>query len=209
MVPGTGFIAADERWAHQHESFFLAKTLAVADAAAAMYVPQTPGELSVLRSKGRQLKVASEVGFDLLPEVHRFLLPDVDLSIRGAVRMRQSEESFEDWRRLMRSLSRDARSDTPEELEQRVADTLGPVVERVHKQLSIGSRAKISLKDAPVTIAINATVPTAASLVATGSPGLALATAPVSGVLSWLWKMYRSPNLSGVDAVVAAVHRGT
>lgn len=50
-LPATPLRAADERWRFQYESFYLAKTLAVADAVGATYVPASDVEMDVLRLK--------------------------------------------------------------------------------------------------------------------------------------------------------------
>lgn len=58
VLPVGGLRASDEPWQWQHEFFYLAKTLAVADAVGATYAPPTNGDLAVLRVKVAQAQRA-------------------------------------------------------------------------------------------------------------------------------------------------------
>jgi hypothetical protein len=82
---------------------------------------------------------------ELLSEVARVLVPDLQLTAKTAVAIRQSEDAFEDWRAELRRLAREGRDDSPAELRERVQDQLQPVVRRVEKAISRSSIASRAL----------------------------------------------------------------
>src|SRR4051794_34460589 len=64
--PSAPIVRSDLPWVDQHKYFYLAKTLAIADAADATYAPTTEGELSLLRAKASQLR--SQLPTNAFPE---------------------------------------------------------------------------------------------------------------------------------------------
>lgn len=210
VVPVGGLVPRDEPWQRQYEFFYLAKTLAIADAARATYAPATEGELTLLRAKARQLgslTLGSRQPVDLLSEVARVLVPDLQLTAKTAVAMRQSEDAFEDWRTELRRLAREGRDDSPAELRERVQDQLQPVVRRVEKAISRSSIAGKALKEQSASTIITTAVGAAAAVATTGKPAVAAVSGIASGVLHWIWKAYRPPALGGSDNVVASLIR--
>lgn len=210
VVPEGGFTPQDEPWQPQHEFFHLAKTLAIADAASATYAPATEGELTLLRAKARQLRSLTSGALqpvELLSEVARVLVPDLQLTAQTAVAIRQSEDSFEDWRAGLRRLARESRDDSPAELRERVQDQLQPVVRRVEKAISRSSIASTALKEQSASTMITTAVGAASAAATTGKPVVAAVSGVASGVLAWIWKAYRPPSLGGSDKIVASLIR--
>lgn len=211
VLPVGGLRASDEPWQWQHEFFYLAKTLAVADAAGATYVPPTDGDLAVLRVKAAQAQravVGDRQPLELLAEVARVLVPDLQLDARTAVAMRTSEEAFDDWHRGLRSLAR-AMDNTTEELRGRVEDELLPKVRRVERAIDRSAIARRALQDQAATTLITGAVAVGAAGVAGTNPWIGGAAAAASGAIQWAWKAYRPPSLGGEDAVLASLIRGT
>lgn len=211
VEPSSGLRDSDEPWRFQHEFFYLGKTLAVADAAGATYVPPTASELKLLRVKADQAGRAVLVGrqpLEMLAEVARVLVPDFQLDARTAVAMRNSEDAFDDWHRELRSLARGPEGPV-EELRERVEDALLPQVRRVRLATDRSATMRQALKDTTATTVISGAVAAGAAGLAGGKPLIGGAAAAVSGVLQWAWKAYRPPSMGGADAVLASLMRRT
>ncbi len=213
VTPTGGFRRSDEPWRWQNEYFYLAKTLAVADAAGATYAPGSESELALLRAKSTQLKVKIDARqpLELLREVARVLLPDLQLDAKTAVALRESEDAFDDWRRQLRSLARAGASSGPEDhLRERVEDELIPSVRRVEAAVSRSTALKKALKEQRAATVITGGVNLAATSMTGASPLVVGGVAAVGGVLQWLWKAYRPASLGGADQILASLlrHRG-
>lgn len=199
------WVSSDQPWQWHPEFLYLAKTLAVADAAGATYAPTTEDELRLLQAKAG--KAASAVTRDhirpeLLREVGRIFIPDLQLSPATAVAMRRSDDSFEDWRRLIRTIEHEARGDTGDELRQYVEDTLIPQAAKVRNSVDRSP----SLGDA----AWGGLTAVVSGVVSQGGHGLGLTALGGlgAGVLSWLWKAYGPRDqLTGAEAVMASLVR--
>lgn len=122
------------------------------------------------------------------------LVPDLQLTAKTAVAIRQSEDAFEDWRAELRRLAREGRDDSPAELRERVQDQLQPVVRRVEKAISRSSIASRALKEQSASTMITTAVGAASAAATTGMPVVAAVSGIASGVLQWIWKAYRPPR---------------
>lgn len=212
VLPVGGLRASDEPWQWQHEFFYLAKTLAVADAVGATYAPPTNGDLAVLRVKVAQAQravVGDRQPRELLAEVARVFVPDLQLDARTAVAMRTSEEAFDDWHRGLRSLARATDNTTAEELRGRVEDELLPKLRRVERAVDRSAIARQALRDQAATMLITGAVAVGAAGVAGTNTLIGGAAAAASGAIQWAWKAYRPPSLGGEDAVLASLIRAT
>ena len=205
-----GFVAVDRPWQWQPEFFYLAKTLAVADSAGAIYAPSTEDELRLLRTKSRQLGAVAgqeRLPVEVLREISRVLLPDMQLDATTAVAMRLSADGFDDWRRSLRELQRRAGGGTEAELRQQVEDDLMPRVREVERAVSRSTTMRNALQDGAATAVITGAVGAIESAQAGqgGSPGglAGLGT----GVLQWLWNAYRPRPLEGAQGVLASLIR--
>lgn len=209
-MPTVGLHRQDEAWRWQYAYFYLAKTLAVSEAAGAQYAPPSEGELSLLQAKAEQLVGGGRFEASptrVLREVARILVPDMQLPMDTAVQMRTSEEAFDEWRRALRRLSADGRSDSDEELRERVEDTLTPIVNRSRLAIDRSTHLKSTLKEQAATTIITMASGAGIGALAGGDPALAASVGATSGVLQWLWKALHPPALKGLDAVIASVVR--
>jgi hypothetical protein len=209
LTPSTGYRKIDQPWATQYEFYFLAKTLAIADQAGAVYAPLAGGDLHLLRQKARAAKLSSPPGHPrgVLEEVARLLVPDLQLRARDAVAIRSSEDAFDDWRRQISSLARDASSDSADEMRQRVEDALIPAIRRVEKA-SYGTAAlRSSLRDTGAYVAMSALPAAGAASLTGGVPAVTAAAAAAGGVLKWLYEAYKPMKVDSRDAVLASLIR--
>lgn len=205
VTVSTGFLDPQDPAQRQPEFFYLAKTLAVADAAGATYAPSTRDELSLLMAKSVTLASGRHAAPSqpVLQEVLSLLIPDLDLSPAAAVKIRTSEDSFEAWRRSLRDIQRQAAGVEPAALQELVEDRLRPEVEAVTKVVNrspaLREHARSGLAAAILTAGTNMVtgVPLAANAAASG----------VTGVAGWLWNAYAPRRVDGSRAVVAALLR--
>ncbi len=209
VTPSVGLRRSDEPWKWQNEYFYLAKTLAVADAAGGVYAPGSDSELALLRAKALQIKGQFDARqpLELLREVARVLLPDLQLDAKTAVALRESEDAFDDWRRQLRALARTSSADGPEELRERVEDELIPAVRRVEAAVSRSAALKKALKEQSAATIITGGLTLAATPLTGAHPLVVGGVAAGGGVLQWLWKAYRPPSLGGADQVLASLVR--
>ncbi len=209
---GMKFRAADEPFVHQDQFLYLAKSLALADDAEATYAPPTDADFSLLRAKlalavGKQSRVGRHPS-EVLTEVSRLLIPDLELDLSTTVEVRRDEDSFDDWRRSLSSLARDARDDDPETLAARVEDALIPRIHDIKKATSKSA----TLRQHIVPDGSSMVVSAAAGALTAGLPGAAIGAvvgAAATGVVGWLMKAYQPSALSGRDTVLARIVRGT
>lgn len=206
-LPATPLRAADKRWRFQYESFYLAKTLAVADAVGATYVPASDVEMDVLRLKLKatfESPPSESQPISFLQEVARVSIPNLAITAKTAVAMRNSEQDFDDWHR---SLDRLRRSTDPDSWSEQVADELIPDIRRVERAIRRSPLARSALKEAAASTIISATTSGLVAATATGSPITSMAAAGGAGALNWLWRAYFPSRLGGRDAVIAALVR--
>jgi hypothetical protein len=208
-ITGSGDLhSPDAPWEFQHYFFHLAKTLAVADSAGAVYAPTQTADLELLAAK---IRATPPAGYppQVLAEVGRVVVPTVDVAIAEAVSIRAGSEEFDLWRAKLRSLQKASASDSSAELRERIQDELQPEIARVRRELS--GRGRRVAKDALTEMLLFGTISTAATAatsenVVTGTlVGVAAATA--TGVVSWIRNAYRRPVLHGTDLILASLVR--
>ncbi|RJT97036.1 hypothetical protein D6T65_15110 [Arthrobacter frigidicola] len=211
MPVGMHIRAADKPFVHQDEFLYLAKSLAIADDAQATYAPPTDADFSLLRAKlalavTKQSRVERHPS-EVLTEVSRLLIPDLELDLNTTVKVRKDEDSFDDWRRSLSALARDAKDDDPATLAARVEDALIPRIHDINKATSKSSTLRQHMIVDGSSIAVSATL----GAVFAGPPGAAAGAAigAAPGVIGWLMKAYQPSTLSGRDTVLARIVRGT
>jgi len=196
--------AADARWKTEPEFYFLAKTLAVADAAGSQYVPSTESDLELLRAKVNNCLPHRHPG-ELLQEVARVVLPTVDVPIKRAIEMRESSENFADWRSGLDQLRRSSSADDPDELRERVEDDLRPRIHAVEREVARTSLST-SARDEFSDLVISAMIGSAAAL-ASGDGLTGVGAGFGTGVAQWVRRAYMRERPSGADAVLATLIR--
>ena len=192
---------ADEAWQAEPFFYYLNKMLAVADAAGAQYVPSTAVDLGLLERKASGALHRMHPGA-MLREVSRVVVPSIDVPIREAVAMRRSSDDFEDWRRSLSAIQRNASADTAEELAQRVEDELRPRVHAVQRQLQRNSLGA-AVRSEGASVVIDGAVGAAATILTHDILGAGAGIA--SGVLQWIWRAYTREKPRGADAVLSVL----
>lgn len=207
-VPGVGVRASDERWVTQGELFYLNKSLAIADSAHATYAPSVNSDFEILLAKSRQFDARAHqhrFPVELLQEIARLAVPDVNLTPKLAVQIRQNEQNFQEWRDRVSRIARAGANDTPVELAARVDDELGAEVARLNRTVN-SSRVLAAAREAAVPAVISFTSASVSEVLSGGNPAVVGAVA-TSGVLSWLWNIYGRPRFTGGEAILAALVR--
>jgi hypothetical protein len=193
---------ANEPWQTEPEFFYLAKTLAVADAAGSQYVPSTESDLELLHTKVNTA-LSHRHPHQLLREVSRLLVPSVDVPIQRAIEMRESSEYFEDWRSTLNQLRRAATASSADELRELVEDELRPRANAVKRDLKRSSLAA-SVRDGGAELAVTGAVGLGAALT-THEGYVTVGTGLGAGVLTWLVRAYTRKKPGGADAVLATL----
>lgn len=189
--------------------YYLAKTLAVADAGDAQYVPTNESSLGLLRTKYNDA-VARTHPAAMLREVARIAVPAADVALREVVAIRQSSDNFEDWRLGLQALHRATVSDDAQTLRERVEETLLPKVHSVERELGSSSLGS-SFRKAGADVVIDGAVGAATGAIAAGSvdPGaaalLGVGGAAAAGALRWLLRQYAPASVEGDQAVLATL----
>jgi hypothetical protein len=203
-------VKADAPMQYAPALYYLAKTLAVADATGAQYVPVNQASLGLLRAKYNDA-VRSHPSA-MLREVSRVVVPSSDIPIREAVAMRASSDDFEDWRLGLQSLQRASADDDLATLHDRVQETLLPRVHDVERGLQT-SRLRESFTRAGADVIVDGAVGVLTG-VATATQA-DLATAVLAGLggaaggatLRWMLRQYAPAGSSGAEAVLVTLIR--
>jgi len=197
----------DLPWETQHIFYYLAKTLAVADAANAQYVPATERDLELLRRK-TATTVRSPFPSSYLEQVTRVIVPSFEVPIREAVAMRQSADGFEEWRNRLELIRRDGESEDIDSLRERIEMELRPAIraakDEVRKSSLLGT-FKETRNDVIFTTGIAATT----AAISGGSPVVAGGAAIASGAVAWLRRAYGQRSAAASQAVMAVLVKGS
>jgi hypothetical protein len=198
---------SDEPWETQHIFYYLAKTLAIADAAGAQYVPSTERDLQLLRAKANTA-VGTVHPAAFLDEVARVVVPSFEVPIARAVEMRKSSENFDDWRSMLNQIRRAGPATDAAELRERVEDGLRPTVHRVEAELTRGSALSLLDKSA-ADFVFTGGIAGIAAVASGGNPAVAVGAAASAGVITWLRSAYGQKSPTGAEAVMAALVQRT
>jgi len=190
--------------------YYLAKTIALANAGGAQYVPVNNASLGLLRAKYNEAFRPHPAA--MLREVSRVAVPTSDIPISEAVAMRASSEDFEEWRLQLQRLQRESAGDDPATLHDRVQETLLAKVHNVERSLN-RSRMRSSFRPAGGDFIIDGLV--GVGTAAATATQTEMATALLAGaagaaggaMLRWLSKQYAPSGPSGAEAVLATLIR--
>lgn len=197
---------SDQRWDWEVEFFQLAKQLAFSDQYETVYVPHHRGDLELLKLKLGTLNQAqqNQPTASVLDEVNRVVLPNLNLSARTAVAIRKDDESFEAWRRTIRSINRDAVNDDHSTLRQRVEDELTTVKEQIERQ-AFGSSLKEHVTRGGLAAAFTSVSQVALEQILTGSTNPTLTLG--AGAIGWMSAMFVFPRARGAGRVMVSLQK--
>lgn len=198
-------------------AYYLSRSIAVADASYASYLPPSATEWAIYEQRlarlGEVLGRRERVDLNVVPALSRSKLPFFrglsDSDLAGA---RNSEESFEQWRGKLRSATRQITSlpadgeNFVEEAKEILEDALGAAADEVKLATSRSAALKRNLRPLGLTVATGAAG--AAGEAALGGGTTAFGAAGVSGMLGWLIDSLFPPSLSGSNVVLAHLVHG-
>ncbi len=217
VMPDDGVAVGHEmRAVGQNPSYFLNKTLAIADATGSLYVPPAATDaalfdyrirslVSDLTRKNIDLQVAAGLTTTDLP-----FLGSLDPATLVAIR--RDEAAFADWRRELRSIGRLIQS-TPadgaafaREANEVLSDALMPRVHEIEKAVARSTVMNEAAKNAGVELGIGTASAVGAALT-TGDPiaTSALATLGLSAVARWVYATVFRSTPSGTKGVLATL----
>lgn len=204
VTPAAGLIDAEDPAQWEAEFFYLAKTLAVADAAGATFVPDVEDEVTLLTTKVERGPSRSRPSGRVLREVLRVVIPDMALDAVTAIKIRESEEAFEQWRREMRDIQREASTlDDDASVRELVDDRLGPTVRAVNGTIARSAVLKKRVKG-PLVAAVIA----GGTAAVTGTPSVITGAAGAIGAVGrWIEDAFIAKRPDGSRPVVAALLR--
>jgi len=196
----------------QDPSYYLNKTLAVADYCSAVYVPTTGTDIAILRTKAIQAsqKVRSNGRASLpVPQI----LVDANLpflagmSVADLVEVRRQNENFAEFRTLLANSVRQASTYakvTDGDAVDAFRDELEPTIRRVERSVSTSSR--LSSANTQGVIALLAMSAATVGGLAAGVPVTeTVYPALGGGAATWAWTSLRRSQLVGADAVIAGL----
>ncbi len=218
VLPEGGVATGHEmRAVGQNPSYFLNKTLAIADATDSLYVPPAATDAVLfdyrlrllardLASKKIDLQVAAGLTTANLP-----FLGSLDPAT--LVSIRQDETAFADWRRELRTVGRQLQNtpaDGPEfarEAGEVLSDALMPRVHEIERAVARSAVMKDAAKDSAAELAIGAASAVGAGL-ATGDPIISSAIVGglgLSAVARWVYGSVFRGAPSGTKGVLATL----
>jgi hypothetical protein len=216
VVPGGGIVAGHEmRAIGQNASYFLNKTLAIADATGSLYVPPAATDAALfdyrirllaqdLASRSIDLQVAASLATADLP-----FLGGLDPATLVAIR--QDEAAFADWRAELRTIGRliqSTPSDGPafaREANEVLSDALMPRVHEIEKAVARSTVMKKAAKDSGVQLGIGAASAVGAAAI-TGDPvASGIAGIGLSSVARWVYSSVFRSGPSGTRGILATL----
>jgi hypothetical protein len=191
-------------------AYYLSRSIALADAAYASYLPPSGTEWAIYQQRlerlGASLRTRERLDLTVTPALVHSKLPYFkDLTSADLVAVRGNEESFDHWRSSLRTATRQitalpsAGEEFAEEAREVLSDALDEVAAEVRQATSRSAALKRNLRRTTLTVGTGA-----AGAVAMGSPPqTALGGVAATGMLNWLIESLLPPSLSGTKAVLA------
>lgn len=202
----------DTKAVAQDPSYFLNRTLAIADALSARYVPATLTDQALLEAKLQQLPsrnldmmVNSALASAKLP-----FFRNLDAAV--LLRIRSNEESFEDWRSDLRHTIRTIESNVGDgrqfvlEARQVLSDVLIPRANELKRQtlLSTKMRGVTATEIAELSIGCVVALGVAHTTDTPDLPAM-IASLGAASALKWLYKTVFGESPTGSRAVLATL----
>lgn len=201
----------------QNPSYYLEKTLAIADASRSHYVPPDPGDAALLEYRLRQLgdnlstKTNRNVELRLIPALVNSELPFfADVEVSTILAIREEEEAFQSWRADLRHAIRQIESLPSEgesfaqEARDILRDTLLPRAAEVSRAVSRSVAMRAATRESVAEFMISGiSIGGAAPLLGTEGAILASVTGGLTIALRWAYQVMFRPHLSGTNGVLA------
>lgn len=195
-------------------AFYLARSVAVADAFGATYLPPSATDWALFEDRltqlsGLPLERSGKLGLRVVSAVARSRLPLITgLEASAVVRVRRDEEAFEDWRRALRRAVRQIESSPSSgaafetESKEVLGDSLTPMAEEVGRAVRRSAILRDSVHDAKINLATGVAVAGTAGALGAAPPA-AIATAAGGAFSGWLLRSIFPRRRRGAQAVIA------
>jgi hypothetical protein len=191
---------------------YLSRSIAVADAAYASYVPPSATEWAIYQQRlnrlGEVLDRKQRLDLTVAPALVQSKLPYFKgLADANLLGIRSNEESFENWREKLRSATRQITSLPGEgapfadEARDVLKDALAEAASEVREATSRSSALRRSAR--PVALTLSTGAAGIAGEVALGGGTAAFGALGITGMLGWLLESLLPPGLTGSKAVMA------
>jgi hypothetical protein len=193
-------------------AYYLSRSIAMAEASYASYLPPSATEWAIyeqrLQQLGTVLERAHKLDLTVAPALVQSNLPYfTGLSAADVLAARRDEESFEHWRASLRKASRDINA-LPSDGEAFVSeakdvlqDHLAETADEVRSATSRSATLKRNLR--PMALTLSTGAAGIAGAAALGGGPAAFGALTITGMLKWLAGSLAAPNLSGSKAVLA------
>jgi hypothetical protein len=218
VTPSGGVLPSDViRAVVQNPSYFLAKTLALADATSSRYLPPAAIDAALLdhrlgklgeelRRKSIDLQVVAGLAAAELP-----FLGSLDASTIVSIRQ-SGDVAFADWRAELRNTARTIEASPSDgdvfvtESREVIADALIPRAREVERAVSRSRVMKDAAKDQVANLSVGAAAATGGAAIA-GAPLVpaALAGLGISAVGRWAYASLFGPKPQGSRAILASL----
>jgi len=216
VAPDSGVAPADAlRAVVQNPSYFLSKTLAIAETTSSRYVPPAAIDAALLEYRIRRL------GEELRPRDIELQvvasLTAADLPFLGSlepdtiVAIRRDEAAFDAWRAGLRTTVRAIESNPSQgdafatEAREVVGDSLIPRAREVKRVVARSTAMKAATKEQTVIFAIGAAAVVGAGIVAGTPVAPSLAGLGISAVNRWLYSSLVGHSPSGTHGILATL----
>lgn len=217
VTPGGGVVPADRlRAVVQNPSYFLNKTLAIADAVSARYTPPAAIDAALLEHRAKRLGdelARKDVDLQVVAGLAAADLPFLgELDAATIVAIRRDEQAFTDFRAELRSTAR-AIEKTPsegaefvKEANEVISDALLPKVHEVERTTSRSNVMKGAAKDQTIRFGLGAASVTGAAVIA-GTPiaPAALAGLGISAAGQWVYSSLFGSKPAGTHGILATL----
>jgi hypothetical protein len=200
----------------QNPSYYLNKTLAIADAASARYIPPSATDFALyarrLQRTSQELSRRANLDLSVAAGLSRTELPLLEeLDLRTLVELRRTEEAFEAWRTQLRTAVRQIESGPEteqfkEEAKEVLEDCLSAVAADVRRAQSRSHLLRASKREMTINLTTGVAVAGGAALLGAGAPA-AVAAAGISAIARWTVGALFPPKPSGARAVITALMR--
>jgi hypothetical protein len=201
----------------QNPSYFLNKTLAVADATYSRYVPPAPADAAMLEYRigrlGHELQ-RKNIDLSVIAALASSDLPFLtDLDPKTLLAIRRDESAFADWRAQLRDVTRrieglPSADDFADEAREVLSDVLLPRAREVKEAVSRSGVMRAAAKEQGLNLTIGtASVAGGAALLGAPIGPAALVGLGISAVARWAYTSVFGAKPSGANGVLARLVR--
>lgn len=217
IAPSDGVRLGHENQAiSQNPSYFLNKTLGIANATGSRYVPPAATDAALLEYRVRSLGMdlaRRDIDLQVTAALTATDLPFLgDLDVTTLLAIRQDEAAFVDWRAELRGIARLLEGTPSEgaafthEAKEVISDALLPRAREIQRVVARSAVMKSAVREQALEFGIgSASVTGAALLIGTPVAATALAGLGIAAVGRWVYSSVFGGSESGTKGVLATL----